>query len=154
MKLQISDFWIIIFITKMLLTAFSASLVCFSVVIWLGDLNYRLFITDAADVKQFIVQGDLKKLQEYDQVRNCYLAQCFLWKWHKSHYCFGCLLTFKNRDSSSFFIFLLLGTGKCLPHCFLPSLVILTFSEQAWKKLKMSTHWPLLDAHSLINANI
>lgn len=62
----------------MLLTAFSASLVCFSVVIWLGDLNYRLFITDAADVKQFIVQGDLKKLQEYDQVRNCYLAQCFL----------------------------------------------------------------------------
>lgn len=62
----------------MLLTALSASLVCFSVVIWLGDLNYRLFITDAADVKQFIVQGDLKKLQEYDQVRNCYLAQCFL----------------------------------------------------------------------------
>lgn len=62
----------------MLLKAFSASLVCFSVVIWLGDLNYRLFITDAADVKQFIVQGDLKKLQEYDQVRNCYLAQCFL----------------------------------------------------------------------------
>lgn len=62
----------------MLLKALSASLVCFSVVIWLGDLNYRLFITDAADVKQFIVQGDLKKLQEYDQVRNCYLAQCFL----------------------------------------------------------------------------
>lgn len=62
----------------MLLTALSASLVCFSVVIWLGDLNYRLFITDAAEVKQFIVQGDLKKLQEYDQVRNCYLAQCFL----------------------------------------------------------------------------
>uniref|UniRef100_A0A3Q4N6B8 phosphoinositide 5-phosphatase n=1 Tax=Neolamprologus brichardi TaxID=32507 RepID=A0A3Q4N6B8_NEOBR len=44
------------------------SIVKHDVVIWLGDLNYRLFITDAAEVKQFIVQGDLKKLQEYDQL--------------------------------------------------------------------------------------
>lgn len=44
------------------------SIVKHDVVIWLGDLNYRLFITDAAEVKQFIVQGDLKTLQENDQL--------------------------------------------------------------------------------------
>lgn len=45
-------------------------LLCFSVVIWLGDLNYRLFMYDATEVKQYIVRQELKKLQEVDQVRN------------------------------------------------------------------------------------
>ena len=52
-----------------------------SVVLWLGDLNYRISDLDVDQVKEFITKNDFETLRNYDQVLHP-LLEGFLYELH------------------------------------------------------------------------
>lgn len=41
-----------------------------SIVLWVGDLNYRLSDLEVEEVKNLILKGDFETLHNYDQVND------------------------------------------------------------------------------------
>lgn len=56
----------------------SALLFLTSIILWIGDLNYRISELDVDNVKELISKKDFEKLLNYDQVTTVTLSSLFL----------------------------------------------------------------------------